>query len=115
MRPISVQNPTFLMLDVKGSTRVAQALSRQDYLQRVHEPMYAKLQALFDRYGGTMSGAPHGDDALVVFDEVDAAITCAEVIQKELPQVVTDDPEQRVRDLQVRIALHRAIQETKPL
>lgn len=65
---MSSQHPTFLMLDVKGSTKVVQALSRQDYLSRVHEPVYAKLQALFKQYEGEMSGTPHGDDALVVFN-----------------------------------------------
>ncbi len=103
------------MLDVKGSTKVVQALSRQDYLTRVNTPVYAKLQALFTRYGGEMSGTPHGDDALVVFDDVNNALTCAVAIQEELPKLVAPDPEPRVQQLQVRIAVHRAVKETGPV
>lgn len=112
---MSVQHPTFLMLDVKGSTKVVQAMSRQEYVNRVHEPVYAKLEALFGHYDGTMSGTPHGDDALVVFEDVNKAIECAVAIQAELPKVVTADAEQKVRELQVRSAVHRAVKETTPL
>ena len=111
---INAQHPTFLMLDIKGSTQIAQALPREEYLRRVGEPVYAKLAKLFAEHGGEMSGDPQGDNALVVFGNVNQAIQCAVTIQKQLPLLVTADANEKVRQLQVRIALHRAETEILP-
>ncbi len=44
--------PTFLMLDIEGSSKIARSLSRQEYLERVNIPVYAELKRLIARHQG---------------------------------------------------------------
>ncbi len=106
--------PTFLMLDIEGSTKIARSLSRKDYLERLHAPLYAELNRLFGLHGGELSGTPRGDDAVVVFENVNDALTCAVAIQKSLPKLRADDPAENVRKVAVRIVVHTAREQVMP-
>lgn len=50
--------PTFLMLDIEGSTKIARNLLRSAYLERLHAPLYAELNRLFALHRGELSGTP---------------------------------------------------------
>ena len=106
--------PTFLMLDIEGSSKIARSLSRQEYLERVNIPVYAELKRLIARHQGEMSGTPRGDDALVVFANVNDAIECAVAIQKSLPKLIVADTTEGAPRIGARVAVHTARKQVQP-
>lgn len=107
-------HPTFLMLDIEGSTKIARSLSRKDYLERLHTPVYAELERLMQEHRGTMSGTPQGDDALMVFEKANDAVECALAIQRSLPKAPQPDAAGNVPKVGVRIGLHTTWSQVEP-
>jgi len=107
-------NVSFLLYDGVGSSKAALRLPYPTYREDMLGRLYALTETLVMQHNGWISGTPHGDDCLAVFENVKDAIRCAVALQEQVRTISVTAADGKVWQFPIRIVVHKAVEEVEP-